>query len=300
MRFSIWPGLGQPWKDVLATAEHAERTGWDGVWVADHFMPLDDVSNPTHECWTAMAALAAAVPRVRIGALVSGNTYRHPAVVAKMAATVDHISGGRCVLGLGAGWQRNEHEAYGIEFFDVPGRLARLEEACQVVKGLFGEERADLDGCFYQLHEAPLEPKPVQPVLPLLIGGGGEKVTLRIAARYADEWNTWGGPDVLQQKGEVLERHCDKLGRDPGEITHSAQCLLFLSDDTAWLDKYRHMVVPGGRTIVGTPDEVVAVMQEYVEAGVEEFILPDFNLGPLQRKLDTMDQLIERVAPALR
>src|SRR3954447_2179056 len=138
MRFSIWPGLGQPWKDVLATAEHAERTGWDGVWVADHFMPLEDLSGATHECWTAMAALAAAVPRVRIGALVSGNTYRHPAVVAKMAAGIDIISGGRLVLGLGAAWQENEHQLYGIPFPPLAERLRRLEEACQVIKGLFG------------------------------------------------------------------------------------------------------------------------------------------------------------------
>ena len=123
---------------------------------------------------------------------------------------------------------------------------------------------------------------------------------MRIAARYADEWNTWGGPDVLRQKGGVLDAHCDRQGRDGGEIVRSAQCLLFLSEDTAWLDKYRDMVKPGGRTIVGTPDEVQAVMAEYVEAGVDEFIVPDFNLGGLERKLDTMDMLIERVAPAFR
>src|SRR2546423_3605575 len=132
MRLSVWPNPQQPWADVLAVASHAAETGWDGVWFADHFMPnADDVSGPYLECWSVIAGLAASVPRVRIGALVSGNTYRHPAVLAKQAATVDRISGGgRIVLGLGAGWQENEHRKYGIPFYDTKERLARLEEAC--------------------------------------------------------------------------------------------------------------------------------------------------------------------------
>ena len=122
MRFSFWPGPAQPWSELLDLARHAEETGWDGLWYADHFMPDGpDPSGPWNEAWTTIAALAATVPRVRIGPLVSGNTYRHPAVLANMAATVDHISGGRLVLGLGAGWQENEHRAYGIEFSTVKG-----------------------------------------------------------------------------------------------------------------------------------------------------------------------------------
>jgi F420-dependent oxidoreductase-like protein len=195
MRFSVWPGPHQPWADVLALAEHAERTSWDGVWFADHFMPnTDEASGDTLECWTVLAALAAQVPRVRLGSLVCGNTYRHPPVLAKMAATVDVISGGRLVLGIGAGWQQNEHRKYGIPLFDVRERLARLEESCRIIKALTTQRRTSFRGRYYRLEDAPLEPKPVQQPLPLLVGGGGEKVTLRIAAAHADEWNTWGDP----------------------------------------------------------------------------------------------------------
>jgi alkanesulfonate monooxygenase SsuD/methylene tetrahydromethanopterin reductase-like flavin-dependent oxidoreductase (luciferase family) len=133
MRFGFWPAAAQPWSEILDSCGHAERTGWDSVWIADHFMPFDDKSGPTHECWALLAGLAAAVPRVRLGSLVAGNTYRHPAVLAKQATSVDHIAGGRLVLGLGAGWQEDEHTAYGIEFSTVKGRLDRLDEACEVV-----------------------------------------------------------------------------------------------------------------------------------------------------------------------
>src|SRR3954470_8091619 len=208
MRFSVWPAPSETWEEVLGVAQHAESTGWDGVWFADHFMPnTDDAEGPTMECWSVLAGLAAAVPRVRLGALGSGNTYPHPAVLANIAATTDQISGGRVVLGLGAGWQENEHRKYGIEFFDVPTRLQRLEEACQVIRALPGEKRANFEGRHYRLEDAPLDPKSVRQPIRLLIGGGGEKVTLRIAATYADEWNVWGDPAVLRHKGEVLERH---------------------------------------------------------------------------------------------
>jgi alkanesulfonate monooxygenase SsuD/methylene tetrahydromethanopterin reductase-like flavin-dependent oxidoreductase (luciferase family) len=137
MRFSVWPNAAGSWEDLLDIARHAEATGWDGIWIADHFMPnTADAVGPTNECWTTVAALAASVPRVRLGTLVTGNTYRHPAVLAKMAANVDMISGGRLVLGLGSGWQENEHSAYGIPFHTIGGRLNRLDEACQVIRSL--------------------------------------------------------------------------------------------------------------------------------------------------------------------
>jgi alkanesulfonate monooxygenase SsuD/methylene tetrahydromethanopterin reductase-like flavin-dependent oxidoreductase (luciferase family) len=162
MRFSIWPNPSQQFEDVLRISKHAEATGWDGLWLADHFMPDgSDTSAPWPEAWTTLAALAPNVPRIRLGTLVSGNTYRHPAILAKMAVTVDHISGGRVVLGLGAGWQENEHRQYGVPFFDVGVRLARLNEACQVIKRLFTEDEANFGGVHYQLRDASLEPKPV-------------------------------------------------------------------------------------------------------------------------------------------
>jgi F420-dependent oxidoreductase-like protein len=297
MRFSVWPNSGQPWDDVLALTRHAEETGWDGVWIADHFMPNGaDASGPMHECWATLAGLAAAVPRLRLGALVAGNTYRHPAVLAKTVTTIDHISGGRVVLGLGAGWQENEHAAYGIDFFDTPTRLRRLEETCEIVKRLTTEERTTFAGEHYRLQDAPLEPKPLQSPMPLLVGGGGEKVTLRIAARWADEWNVWGTPETLTQKGEVLARHCEKIGRDPGEIAHSAQALLFLSDDESWLRQRREAMTGGMATMIGTPAELTDLVGRYAEAGVDELIVPDFTLGSGARKLETYDRFLTEVA----
>lgn len=300
MRFSFWTNNANPWDEILMGASHAEATGWDGVWVADHFMPnAEDVSGPMHEALALVSGLAAAVDRVRIGVLVAGNTYRHPAVLAKAAATADHISGGRIVLGLGAGWQENEHERYGIEFSTVGGRLDRLEEACEVVTRLFTEERVTYDGAHYQLTDAPLEPKPVQSPLPLLIGGGGEKRTMRIAARFAQEWNVWGTPELLRHKNGVLDAHCESIGRDPAEIRRSCQGLLFLFEDEAEAARMRERDI-GRAALVGTPDQLVEVVAAYRDAGVDELIVPDFTLPQGQAKRDVMDTFIEQVAAEFR
>ncbi|MBD3646213.1 MAG: TIGR03560 family F420-dependent LLM class oxidoreductase, partial [Pseudomonadales bacterium] len=201
MRFSFWPMPTQSFEEMKALGEHVEKTGWDGMWLADHFMPnAEDTSAPWPECWTTLSALSAVIPRIRMGTLVTGNTYRHPAILAKMAATADHISDGRIVLGLGSGWQENEHEKYGIPFYTVNSRLRRLDEACQLIKALFNEDSVNFDGKYYQLKDAPLVPKPKQDKLPLLIGGGGEKMTLKITAKYADEWNVWGTVDTMIHK----------------------------------------------------------------------------------------------------
>jgi F420-dependent oxidoreductase-like protein len=285
---------------MLGIARHAEATGWDGFWLADHFMPdAADTSAPWPESWTTLAGLAASVPRIRLGTLVTGNTYRHPAVLAKMAATVDHISQGRMVLGLGAGWQTNEHEQYGIAFGSVGERLARLEEACQVIKGLYTEKSASFEGEHYQLQAASLEPKPLQSPLPLLIGGGGEKVTLRITARFADEWNVWGDVETLRHKMQVLDRHCADVGRDPAAVQRSAVALLFLSDDAAFVEGMRGRDI-GRPKIVGNADEVREIVEAYRDAGVDELIVPDFTLGAGPQKLATLDRFIEEVAGPLR
>lgn len=299
MRFSVWPGAGNAWTDTLALARHAEATGWDGVWYADHFMPnAADTSGPTNEAWTTIAGLAAAVPRIRIGTLVTGNTYRHPAVLAKMAAGADIISGGRLVLGLGSGWQENEHAAYGIPFYTVGGRLRRLEEACQVIKSLLSNDKTTFRGRYYQLVDAPLAPKPVQNPLPLLIGGGGEQMTLRIAATYADEWNVWGSPAVLKSKMVILDRHCESIGRDPRAIRRSAQNMLFLGDDPAIKERAKMV---GERALAGSVAEVQDVIGQYAEAGVDEFILPDFTLGrSVGQKQAVFDQFINEVAKPFR
>ncbi len=290
MRFAFWPGPTNPWEEVLEAAQHAEASGWDGIYFPDHFMPNQaENSGPTLECWTALAAFAMAVPRVRIGSLVAGNTYRNPALLAKMAANVAIISGGRLVLGIGAGWQENEHAAYDFPFYTVGGRLRRLEEACQVIHSLFRNERTTFEGQYYSIKHAPLAPKPASPPL-LLIGGGGERVTLRIAAQYADEWNVWGLPALLAQKMAVLDRHCADLGRNPAEIQRSACAVLSMTEDAALIERTR---ASGRPVIAGNPDEVAAVIQEYINAGVDEIVIPDWNLG---RTLDARRRAMDRFA----
>jgi F420-dependent oxidoreductase-like protein len=296
MRFSFWPTPSQSYADVLELARHVADTGWDGIWYADHFMPnAKNTSVPWPEAWTTLAALGAQVPRIRLGTLVSGNTYRHPAVLAKMAATLDHITGGRVVLGLGSGWQENEHRQYGIEFYSVNERLARLAEACAVIKALFTQTSANFNGEYYRLSGATLEPKPVQRPLPLLIGGGGEKVTLRITAEFADEWNVWGDPGVLRHKMAILDQHCADLDRDPKEIARSAVALLFMSDDKGFLEQMRTADTPMP-SIVGTPAEIKDIVAEYADAGVDELIVPDFTLGDKAQKIATLDRFMHDVA----
>jgi len=258
----------------------------------------EDTSTPWPEAWTTLAALAPQVPDIRLGTLVTGNTYRHPAVLAKMAATVDHISGGRLVLGIGSGWQENEHQQYGIEFGTVRQRLDRLEEACAMIKSLFNEPSANFAGHYYSLKEATLEPKPLQPNLPLMVGGGGEKVTLRITARYADEWNVWGTVDTLIHKMKILDQHCEDIGRDPKEIQRSAVALLFLSDDDKFIGQIRETV--DRAMIAGNLAEVQDTVKAYQEAGVDELLVPDFTLGQGQQKIDTLDTFINDIAPLVR
>jgi len=296
MRFSFWPTPSQRFDDVLALARHVERTGWDGFWYADHFMPnAPDTSTPWPEAWVTLSAIGALVPRLRIGTLVAGNTYRHPAVLAKMAATLDHITGGRVVLGLGSGWQENEHRQYGIPFHTVGERLARLEEACSVIKSLFTQTTSSFDGQFYQLENASLEPKPLQDPLPLLIGGGGEQVTLKITARHADEWNVWGTPAILAHKMAILDEHCRALGRDPKRIRRTAVALLFMSDDPAYLERMRAAKIQQPH-LIGTIEEIRAQVAEYARIGVDELIVPDFTLGDMAQKTATLDRFITEVA----
>jgi F420-dependent oxidoreductase-like protein len=298
MRFSFWPQPTQSFETMRTLAAHVEKTGWDGLWLADHFMPnADDTDAPWPEAWTTLSALAAVIPRIRIGTLVSGNTYRHPAILAKMAATVDHISGGRVVLGLGSGWQENEHEKYGIPFYTVNNRLRRLDEACQIINRLFLEESVDFEGEYYQLKAAPLVPKPIQPKLPLMIGGGGEKVTLRITAQHADEWNVWGTVETLTSKMKILDRHCENIGRDPSQIQRSAVALMFLTDDEKFAKKMSS--TEGGQaTIAGNINQVQDIVGAYKEAGVDELIVPDFTMR--DDKLEILDKLINEVAPVAR
>jgi F420-dependent oxidoreductase-like protein len=298
MRFSIWPSPVRPWDETVELVKHCEDTGWDGVYFADHFMPNGADATPldgdTVECWSVLAGLAAVTNRLRIAPLVTSVTYRHPAVLANIAAAVDNISHGRLLLGIGAGWQENEHAAYGLELGTIKERLDRFEEATQIIVSLLREGRTTFDGNYFQIKDAPNQPRPVQEKLPILIGGGGEKRTMKIAAKYADEWNSWTSPDVLAHKVGVLHKHCADLGRDPSEIKVSTQALLFLSNDEEWLKDKRQMGV------AGTPSEVVDILGAYKDAGADEFIIPDFTMGSLPRRKETCDLFMQEVAPALR
>lgn len=303
MRFSIWPSPAQPWDDIREITAHCEQTGWDGVYFADHFMPNGPGPEPldgdTLECWSVLAALAALVPRMRIAPLVTSVTYRHPAVLANIAAAVDHVSGGRLTLGVGAGWQLNEHVAYGIPLGTVRERMDRFEEAVQVLRSLLDQPRTTFAGQYYRLQDAPNQPPPVQDRLPLLIGGAGERRTLRIAAQYADQWNCWSTPELLAHKISVLRQHCEQVGRDPGEIHVSTQALLYLSTDQEWLAGKRQ-AAPGQPVIAGTPGEVADLIARYRDAGADELIVPDATLGSGARKKETCDLFMQEVAPAFR
>jgi F420-dependent oxidoreductase-like protein len=292
MRLSIWPGAGQPYRDVLDVARHAADTGWDGVYIADHFMPNAGTGrapdHPTLECGSLAAALGAVVPRVQIGTLVYGNTYRHPAVLANMAATVDQVSGGRFTLGVGAGWQINEHEQYGIELPPVKQRLDRFVEALQVLHGLLRQSRTTVDGEYYRLTDAVCEPKPIQDPLPILIGGGGERRMLGIVAQYADLWNTWGTPDLIAHKSAVLDEHCARLGRDPKSIARTAQAMTVVDGP---LPDAVSMPVIGG-----TPARLAETIAEYRAIGLDELIVPDAMLGTGADRLKAMDVILGIVA----
>ena len=301
MRFSFWIPNSLDWDDTLAAARHAEAIGYDGLWYADHFMPMapEPADGPVHEAWSVLAAIAAVVPRVRIGPLVAGNTYRNPAVLAKISATIDHISGGRVVVGLGAGWQENEHRAYGLEFNTFKWRFDRLEEACQILTGLFNNTRTSFEGSHYRLVQAPLDPRPVQSPMPLLIGGGGEKRTLRIVARYAQEWNVWGMPELLAQKSAVLDQHCEAEGRDPATVQRSAVALLFLTDDQERLAQLRARDI-GRPALVGTSAELQDVIAGYQAAGVDEFIVPGMSFRSTAEREDTIARFLAEVAAPFR
>jgi F420-dependent oxidoreductase-like protein len=311
MRFGLFTSMGnQTWAGVLKLWRHLEATGWDTACVTDHFVP----NNPQREgamleSWSTLSALAALIPRMRIGTIVLGNTYRHPAIVAKMAAQVDIISGGRLILGMGSGWQENEHEAYGIPFYTMRERLERLDEACHVMRSLWTERRSTFKGRYYQLSDAPLEPKPIQKPYPeLMIGGGGEKITLRIVAKHADRWNIWGGPKTAARKGAILDEHCAAVGRDPKTITRAVNMALMITDKTSEIDKLAefiagrmggHVADPRDTCLAGTPDQIREQLHQLREARVDLVFIPSM-LRPLPELRPDLDRFITEIAPAFR
>jgi alkanesulfonate monooxygenase SsuD/methylene tetrahydromethanopterin reductase-like flavin-dependent oxidoreductase (luciferase family) len=306
MDFSFWPTTAQPWPDLLRGCRWAEANGWHGVWVPDHFMTnvavgerSDEELTPWLEAWTAQAALAALVPRVRIGAMVSGNLYRHPAVVANMAGTIDEISGGRFVLGIGAGWQENEHARYGMELGTAAGRSDRLEEACLAIRGLLDDSRTSMSGAHYSLDEAPCEPSGAGRRIPLLIGGQGRRRTLRTVARYADEWNTWALPHEVAALREVITRWCAEVDRDPAEIRITISLMARFCDSEQQRDQVRDRLGSHGGLVGSSVGEIRAAAGAYADAGVDELVIADFNL-PRAAREDILGRLQREVLEEFR
>lgn len=256
MRFGIKTSpQNTTWPDMLAVWQAADDIElFESAWTFDHFYPIfSDPDGPCMEGWITLTALAQATRRLRVGVLVTGNVYRHPAVLANMAATLDIVSGGRLELGLGAGWNELECAAYGIDLPPLGERFDRFDEACQIVLGLLRDETTDFDGRHYRLTDARCEPKPIQrPHPPLCIGGGGERRTLRAVARYAQHWNfPGGGVEVLTHKREVLKGHCAQAGRDPAEIMIST-----------------HLRVPADGDFGAMVDEAAALAEAGLDLGI--------------------------------
>ena len=252
----------------------ADEAGFDHCWNMDHFASLGgDDTLDIFEAWTALAGMAALTTRVRIGCSVTGNTYRHPGVLAKMATTVDHLSGGRLEFGIGAGWAENEHVMLGLPFGTRGDRADRLEETLRIITSLWSEPTTTFEGKHYQLKDAIAEPKPVQrPHPPIWIGGSGPKRTLRLAAEYADVWNAAGGePAAVAESSAILDRHCADIGRDPATIRRSVQ--IRLGDDA---------------------DALLRRVEEFARIGVTEPLLV-VNSGDFVAGAEKLAELLPRL-----
>jgi F420-dependent oxidoreductase-like protein len=303
IRFGIHAGpQNTSFEDYLELWRQAEELGYDWASVFDHFMPIfSDPNGPCLEGTTLLAAMAAHTRRVRVGILVTGVTYRHPAVAANIAATIDHVSGGRVEYGVGAAWFEKEHVQYGIPFPRIGIRMDMLDETCRIMRGLWTRERFSFEGKHFRLTDAQMDPKPVQDHLPLVIGGSGERRTLRIVAEHADVWNTFlGDVEQYRHKLEVLERHCADVGRDPGDIRKSLTFRAVLREDERAVEERRRELGPGasarGMTFLGTPDQCVERLRPFAALGGGDFLLA----APAPYDWQTIELVAREVAPALR
>jgi F420-dependent oxidoreductase-like protein len=294
VRFGIQtPQQQARWTDLRGLWQKADLWGYDSLWVFDHFYPImgADPAGPCLEGWTALSALSQQTSRARIGALVNGNTYRNPCITAKMAATLDHLSGGRLVLGIGAGWYELEHNSFGVDFKTVGGRLRALDEACQIIKGMFTQDKVTLHGRHYNVTDAVCSPKPLQkPHPPLMVAGTGEKVLLKIVAKYADLWNSGG---------------CEAIGRDSAEIEKTVITSLCYRGGA---EHEKEAVARAAAMSRGTPeearrsvmigsvDECLETIDRYGKAGVTHFI---FSMTPPYLE-DGIQAFAEEVIPKVR
>ena len=281
MELSTIPDPEGKWAKAVEMATLAEELGYDSLWVYDHF---HNVPRPAHEavfeCWTTLAAISQRTSRIRLGQMVGCNSYRQPSLLAKITSTLDVISGGRLDWGIGAGWYENEYQGYGYEFAPPRVRIGMLREAVEIVRSMWTEPETTYDGRYYQLRRANCDPKPLQrPHPPVLIGGGGEQLTLRVVARLADRSNFGGKPHEFAHKCEVLKQHCKEVGRDYDEIEKTMSGEVFVRETEA------ELVAAGSKSLwgepletwregnlVGTPDQVAEKIQRYVELGCTSFM----------------------------
>jgi F420-dependent oxidoreductase-like protein len=284
------------WQEMVAVWQELDTLGFESAWVFDHLLPIfSDPTGPCLEGWTTLAALAMVTHHVRIGVMVTGNTYRHPAVLAKMATTLDIISQGRLILGMGAGWFALEHETFGIPFPPVKERLQRLDETLTVIGRLWREDCVTFDGQYYQLREARLNPRPLQqPHPPLLVGASGEQVALRIVAQHADIWNAFGSPEVFRHKIAKLAEHCRTIGRDPETIEKSVLLQMTLTDDAEAKRRARENESWG--MLAGNSAEIREQIEHYVAVGVTHLVIS--LAAPYD--LTTLRRFATEVIPAFR
>jgi F420-dependent oxidoreductase-like protein len=280
LRFGLCTDQNLTWERTLERWRLFERLGFDSAWDCDHYVQPSRPDAPYFEGWTLLAALAARTERIRVGVLVSCNTFRHPALLAKEAVTVDHVSGGRLELGLGAGWYEPEHAMYGIAFPPPRELVDRFREAVEVVDGLLRNELTSYRGRYYQLADAAFRPGPVQrPRPPLTLGAHGPRM-LRIVARYADAWNSFGTPEQIRSRGAILDEACAEIGRDPREIVRSLYYWVARAGGDPW----------------SSTDAFLDVVGRYREVGIEEFVLDH----PRDDQLDVLERVAADVIPSLR
>jgi alkanesulfonate monooxygenase SsuD/methylene tetrahydromethanopterin reductase-like flavin-dependent oxidoreductase (luciferase family) len=296
-QYTDWPAL----RDAAVAAD---RLGYDDIWTWDHLYPIVGSDNgPMFEGWLTLAAWAEATRTARIGLMVGANTFRNPALVAKMATTLDHISGGRAILGIGGAWFETEHTAFGIEFGGSPGeRLRWLEEAVAIMHGMLRGDEPSGER-YYRARAVRNLPPPIQEHLPIVVGGGGEQRTLRIVARYADACNVGGGLDNVKRKDEVLRRHCAEIGRDESEIERTAGVgICVIRDDpaeaarvAARLFEHNGNAREWENQMVGTPEQVAEILRPYLGIGFRHF-----TVGfPSPYDAESMERLIREVKPML-
>lgn len=276
------------WSDIRAVVEAMEAGRWNSVWFADHFVPppgpREHEPLPAFEGLTTVAAVAGVTERLQLGHLVIGNTYRNPGLVAKMAGTINAISGGRFTLGIGASWFEREHAAYGWDFPPMRERQDRLQEACLLLRRLLRDtDPIDHEGAYYRLTEAPLSPGREGSPIPILVGGTGEKRTLKTLAMHGDIFNLDGWAagmslDLYQHKLSVLEKHCEQVGRDPAEIRRTILMPTMLTDDPAAAADWVQRVGPG--TLAGGASELVDRLAEFIDFGVDEIMFAGMNVEP--------------------